>query len=63
MVKTKARLGYGGQWKGEGQARGSRMMDHCAGEVRVEGLLLMDQGDREERERLKLMDYEGHMEL
>jgi hypothetical protein len=32
-------------------------------QVRVEGLVQMDQGNGEEGVRLRLMDYEGHVKL
>jgi hypothetical protein len=39
------------------------LMNHCDGEVRVESLSSIDQGDCGERLRLGKMDYEGHMKL
>jgi len=38
-------------------------MNHRGSEVQVEGLVLMDQGNGQEQEKLRLMDYEGHGKL
>ena len=64
MVKIKARLGYDGpcaRVKGKLEARD--LTGHRDGEVQVEGLSPMDQGNGEKQARLRLMDYESHVKL
>jgi hypothetical protein len=64
-VKIKASLGYDGlcaRLKGKLEAR-DHMANHWGGEVRLEGLASMDQGNKEEHARIRLMNYEGHVKL